>query len=134
MLADEKDYLLRQIGLELQPGAYFLGDSDPFFGMPASQALADIVEQQTQMQHGRVFDFMIEIAITLESFTARVGQIVERLDGAQCVLVNRITMIEVMLNQTGDPPELRHELPQKVELVHHAQPGSHPPLRPEHLQ
>src|SRR5262249_49084880 len=76
-----------------------LGQPDPLLRVIPAQPLADVVHQQTQMQRGRIADLAVQISVTLRLFSARDGQFVQRLDRPQRMLIDRVAMIKIVLNQ-----------------------------------
>ena len=103
--------------------------------MAAAVTLADVVEQEAQVQHRRVLDLGEDLAEPLERGVAgaRPGNTVEGLDRSQGVLVDRVAVVEVVLDEERHAGELGKQAAEQTRLVHGPQRRPDAPLVPEQV-
>ena len=121
MGGDEEDHVLGRPLVEPEPGAHPRGHPRPPLGVAAPVALADVVEQHPEVERGRVLDLVEDAAERPHRGLRARGHLVDRLDRAQRVLVHRVAVEEVVLDEEAHPAELRQEAAQEPRLVHGAQ-------------
>ena len=64
----------------------------------------------------------------------RVVQLVHLFETAQRVLVNRVVMIKIVLDEQINAPEFRQKAREKADLVHQAQDVADAPSSPEQFE
>src|SRR5579883_508691 len=71
-------------------------DLDGFLNVIAAGTFPDVMKEQGETQNGGIVDFRPEIG------KAAIGDRSQRIEGNQCVLVDRVVVIEIADNQTID--------------------------------
>ena len=81
-------------------------------------ALADVVQQQCKNQQVAPVNRSPQRLKMLRSLVRWIGQLLQMLDGAQRMLIDRISMIKVAHDQRIDPAELRQNLREQSQSLH----------------
>ena len=89
--------------------------------MPGVGGLAGVVEEQREIEHGRVLELLKELLVFCELRLGRIDQAIEFLDADEGVLVGRVAMEKLVLHEAGQLAELRDVTPEEIDLVHGAQ-------------
>ena len=118
MEAHEEENLLHSFAVESEPYGNALSDDHSLLSVASPHALPDVVHEQPEMKDGGILDLGVEFPVALESPAPRIGQIVQRADRMQRVFVDRVPVIEIMLHEAGDAPELGNELAKVAKLMH----------------
>ena|SRR5205085_2878655 len=121
MLFDEKADLRGALVIEPQPFTDALGDARAFLHVTAAVPFADVVQQQAEIKRRRIINLVEDLDQSQQSRVVFVTQAVERFDGLQRVLVNRVLVIKVVLDEKGDAGEFGQQFSKKSGLVHHPQ-------------
>ncbi len=93
--------------------------------VPAAAPLADVVEQHAEVERGRVLHLVEDVAEAGHAGSRR--EVVERFEALQGVLVHRVAVEEIVLDEKGDAGPLREEAAQEAGLVHGPDGVGHPP-------
>ena len=122
MRVREEDDVRAETGFEAQPCADALRDARPSPDVTLAPALADVVEQEREIERAGLRDLVQDLAQAAEGAVgARPRHLVEGVDGGQRVLVDGMAMVEVVLGEEPDPRELGQQPAQQARLVHAAE-------------
>ena len=111
----------------MQTAADALGDPRAARDVAAAAPLADVVEEDGEVEERGVFRLVESRAKVCALSVSCVVEFVERLDGFQRVLVNRVVVVEVVLYEQADAGELRQVATVESDLVHHPQRATDAP-------
>ena len=126
--AHQEDRLPGDLVLDPEPGEDAARDDAPLLDVAAAPALGDVVQQHAEVERPHVLELVEQARERRRLRVLSRGQLVERVDGAQRVLVHRVLVEEVVLDQEADPRPLRQQPPQDTRLVH-ARETRRPPGR-----
>ena len=112
--------------VEAQAPGHVQRQSAANFGMAAgARGLAGVVQQQREVEHERPLHRPENLRVIAVGGFARFPNPVKLFEANQGVFVGGVLVIELVLHQTGEPAEFRHEFAEKADLVHRAENGRH---------
>ena len=83
--------------------------------------LADVVQQQRQVEHEGTLEMLEQGRVSAEGRLAGLPDAVQLLEANQRVLVGGVLVIKLVLHQAGEPAELGNVFAEQIHLVHRAQ-------------
>ena len=131
MMTHKKDHRISDLSIKLQSFTHALGYANPSRHVAFASPLADIVKQQTKIQRGCVFNLAKHPGEVRKLPVVIHPQQIEGLNGFQEVLVDRVFVIEVVLDQKSYVTKLRQQSRQESCFVHLSQRSGYSALSAE---
>src|SRR5689334_7645985 len=91
---------------------------------PSTYRLTGVMQQQSQVKHERIGQFLEKFPVLDQLAVFRVRQRIQFVDTDQSVFVRSVAVEKFMLHQTGELAELGNILPKKIQPMHQAQGAS----------
>src|SRR5476651_935105 len=88
---------------------------------PRRDTFAGVVQQQGEIEHEWVFEFLEQLSILNQLRIIGRGECVQLIDADQSMFVGGVAMKKLVLHETGELPKLRKITPEKIDTMHHAQ-------------
>ena len=125
MVVHQQDQHLAFARIELKTARDPLRKNRARFRMRAgAHRFAGVVQQQSQVKHERIGQFLEKFPVLDQLAIFRLRQRIEFVDTDQSVFVRSVAVEKFMLHQTGELAELGNVLPEKIQPVHQAQGAS----------
>ena len=121
-------------GVEADPLVELADEGDALGHVAVALGLADVVQEHPQHEQSRLLHLVEHLGGALGFRRLPGGQRLQVLDGQQRVLVGRELVIDVVLHQAGQRPELRQVAAEQSQLVHLGQGEGHPTPRPADVE
>ena len=86
------------------------------------------MQKERKIKNERILELLKYLAVSDQLRISRLRQGVKFVNAYQCVLISRITMEKLMLNQTGELAEFGNVAAQKIDPMHHSEDTTHLPL------
>src|SRR3989304_943691 len=113
MAMDEKLERLGLISPQRESLGRLLGDSPPHLAMVFLVALAQIVQQQRQVERGLI----LELSVNLSRKVAPLDKARRFLDGADAMLVHGVFMVLIQLQQAARVRKRRDDFLERAQFV-----------------
>src|SRR5215467_1881832 len=126
MVSDQETHSAGAAPVESEASHHTLADPESALGVIAALAFPDIVKKGRQIKRADV-PHLTEYMCQFRQVVARLArQQVKSLHRFQCMLVYRIPVVRIVLDQKRDSRELGNEPAEESCLMHHPQRGGNP--------
>jgi hypothetical protein len=115
-------------GIELEAAGDAQGEVGAGAGMFAllmHRRLADVVQQQRQIQQAGALQFLKDRLVIPVGRLGGLPDFIELFEADERVLIRRVHMIKLVLHEARQPAEFGNVFAEKIHLVHRAQNGGH---------
>ena len=122
VVVDQEEDELAAFPFNYEPVAHFHREHGAgLVVMVGIGSAAGIMQDQREVEQEGIFEFEEQLLVELVVRLFRDGEFVEPVDGAQRVFVGRVAVVELVLDEVGESPELGDVAAEEADAVHLAE-------------